>query len=456
MPTLALPPPPIPPGARQVIERLHAAGARALVAGGAVRDHLLGRPVQDIDVASSARPEDVARLFERTVLVGAQFGVARVLVGDEEVEVATFRADLEYHDGRHPVGVRYSSEVEDACRRDFTVNGLFYDLERGEVVDHVDGLADLASGRLRAIGDAHARFREDRLRLLRAVRFAATLGFRIETATWDALLAEAPHVAVVSGERVRDELGKILCHPRRELGFFLLADSGLMAAVLPEIEALREVPQPPEFHPEGDVHRHTGLVLGALETPDLPLALGALLHDVGKARTFSITDRIRFNRHDQVGAEQAEEICERLRLSRREREEVLFLVRRHMLLPAVPHMRRSTRARLFEEPHFETLLELGRADCLGSHRDLSSVETAREMFDAYRAEGPPRAPLLRGRDLLAAGYAAGPQLGRMLTAVEEAALEGELNTAEAARAWVAQRFGPPPGGGNAPAPEAES
>lgn len=456
------PPPAIPAAVRSVHDRLVAAGEEALLAGGAVRDHLLGRPAHDFDIATSAPPERVAALFPRTVLVGAQFGVVRVIVGEPpppgggsegteasetrtEVEVATFRADLAYRDGRHPEGVRFTDAREDALRRDFTVNGLFYDPDRGEVIDHVGGLEDLAAGVIRAIGDPALRFAEDRLRLLRAVRFSTTLGFPIEPATWSALVENAAAILEVSGERIRDELAKMLVHARRELAYHLLSDSGLMAAILPEVEAMRGVEQPPEYHPEGDVHRHTGLVLSHLREPSFGLALGALLHDIGKPPSFEVTDRIRFHGHDAVGAGMAEAICERLRLSRREREQVVYLVRRHLAFIAIDEMRPSRRSRLFDEEHFPDLLELCRADCLGSHGDLTLPTRAEELYRAYLAAGPPVEPILRGRDLIAIGYDPGPRLGTILRAVEDARRDGEVADPGAALAWVRERY---PAGGS--------
>ena len=434
-------PPELSPAALRVYETLREAGEETLLAGGAVRDHLLGRPAKDFDIASSATPDRVEALFPRTVLVGAQFGVARVIEPDGEVEVVTFRTDLDYLDGRHPVGVCFSTPEEDAIRRDFTINGLFYDLDAGHVIDHVGGLEDLAAGRIRAIGEVRERFADDRLRMLRAVRFATTLGFSIDTATWDAILEMAPAIVEVSYERIRDELEKTLLHARRELGFFLLSDSGLMAAILPEVEAMRGVEQPPQFHPEGDVHRHTGLVLSQLREPTLELVLGALLHDVGKPVTIEFRDRIRFNRHDSVGAQMAEDICDRLRLSRRQREPVVYLVARHMIVPAVESMRVARRKRLFEEPHFEELLALCEADCLGSHRDTSSHTRAAELYGEFLAEGPPVEPILRGRDLIELGVAPGPRMGVILEAVEDARLEGEVDDRDAALRWVAEHFG---------------
>ncbi len=433
---LTLAPPQLPAVVRRVAERLRASGEQALLAGGVVRDHLLGRVAKDFDIATSAPPERVAQLFERVVLVGAHFGVARVVESDGEVEVVRFRADLEYRDGRHPVGVRYTSAEEDARRRDFTINGLFYDLEAGCVIDWVGGIADLRARRLRAIGAARARYREDRLRMMRAVRFATVLGFEMETSTWDAILEEAPGIGVVSGERIRDELEKILIHPRRELGFFLLSDSGLMAQILPEVEAMRGVAQPAEFHPEGDVHRHTALVLAQMESPSFVETLGALLHDIGKPPPATFTDRIRFNNHDKVGAEMAEAIAERLRLSREEREQVVYLVRRHMVFMGIDDMRVATRKRLFAEPGFERLLRLCRADCLASHGDTGIWSEASARYDEFRREGPPRAPILRGRDLIPLGIEPGPRMGEILREAEDARLEGVFADLEGALEWV--------------------
>ena len=452
-------PPALPPAVRRVADTLQAAGERTLLAGGAVRDHLLGRAPKDFDLASSATPERVAELFPRTVMVGAQFGVSRVIETgddgvDDEVEVVRFRADLEYEDGRHPVGVVFSSEAEDAKRRDFTVNGLFYDLATNEVLDYVGGYRDLGERVLRAIGDARARYREDRLRMLRAVRFATVLGFELETETWNAIVEEASAITEVSAERIRDELQKTLMHPRRELGYFLLSDSGLMQHILPEVEAMRGVEQPPEFHPEGDVHRHVGLVLSELRDPGFTVVMGALLHDIGKPPTFEILDRIRFNGHDRVGSEMADEVCRRLRFSKREREEVVYMVRRHMIWPAVSEMRVSTRKRLFEEPGFPQLLQLGYADCRGSHGDTGVCERAEELYEAYLEEGPPVEPLLGGRDLIALGMTPGPQMGDLLREVEDLRREGEFDDREGAIAWL-QRERSQWFGGGAPADAGE-
>lgn len=434
------PPPSVPAVVERVHQRLSGAGERSLLAGGAVRDHILGRSPQDFDIATSARPEVVADLFDKAVMVGAQFGVVKVVEPDGEVEVATFRADLGYIDGRRPVAVRFSDEREDALRRDFTINGFFYDLDSEEVIDHVGGFDDLERSSICAIGNPTERFTEDRLRLLRAVRFASTLAFSIDTSTWQAITELAEQVRDVSGERIRDELQKMLCQPRRELAYHLLGDSGLMQAILPEVDALRGCPQPPEFHPEGDVHIHTGLVLSQLEEPSFPLALGALLHDIGKPPTLEVSDRIRFNGHDAVGAEMTEKICERLRLSRRQRERVCYLVGRHMVFLNVPVMRNARRTRLFDEEGFEELLQLCRADILGSLGDLELHDNCQQLYHDYLAAGPPIEPLLHGRDLIAMGIEPGPKIGELLRRVEDARREGEIADQSAAITWIRQRL----------------
>ena len=361
----------IPDAVRKVHDRITGAGHRSVLAGGAVRDNLLGLEPKDFDLATSAHPDQIDALFEKTVLVGAQFGVVRVLVDDVEVEVATFRADIGIADGRHPESVRFTDEKEDALRRDFTINGLFWDLDREEVVDHVGGIADLQTGVIRAIGDPGERFVEDRLRMLRGVRFATVLDLPIEEATWKAICQESADLASVSQERIREELLRILVSPHRHRGYNLLSDSGLMQVFLPEIEKMKGVQQPPEHHPEGDVFVHTGLVLENLDNPSPELAMGALLHDVGKPDTYEeAPDRIRFHGHDELGARMTEEICERLRFSRKAQERIVYLVRRHLVFMNVPHMRLAKRYRLFEEDGFDELLDLCKADCLGSHRDM--------------------------------------------------------------------------------------
>ena len=431
----------IPDAVRKVHDRITGAGHRSVLAGGAVRDYLLGLEPKDFDLATSAHPDQIDALFEKTVLVGAQFGVVRVLVDDAEVEVATFRADIGIADGRHPESVRFTDEKEDALRRDFTINGLFWDLDREEVVDHVGGIDDLKTGVIRAIGDPGERFVEDRLRMLRGVRFATVLDLPIEEATWKAICQESADLASVSQERIREELLRILVSPHRQRGYQLLSDSGLMQVFLPEIEKMKGVQQPPEHHPEGDVFVHTGLVLHHLEDPSPELAMGALLHDVGKPDTYEeAPDRIRFHGHDELGARMTEEICERLRFSRRQQERIVYLVRRHLVFMNVPHMRLAKRYRLFEEDGFDELLDLCKADCLGSHRDMGLYEDCRQMYLEWKKIGPPKEPLLQGRDLMELGMTPGPEMGSMLEALDDARREGEVSDREAALQWVRQKI----------------
>ncbi|MBI4576136.1 MAG: CCA tRNA nucleotidyltransferase [Planctomycetes bacterium] len=427
--------------ARDVAGRLSAAGHRALFAGGCVRDRLLGREPRDYDVATDATPERVEALFPRTILTGKRFGVVQVVGEGVVTEVATFRAEGGYSDGRRPDQVRYTDEREDALRRDFTINALFLDPRDGEVIDHVGGRADLAARRLRAVGDPARRFAEDHLRMLRAARLATELGFAIDEATAEAARVLAPRVAQVSGERVREELRRLLEAPARSTGVEYLRRLGLLPVVLQEVAALQSVEQPPEFHPEGDVYVHTLLCLEALPRgTSFEVALATLLHDVGKPATFQRADRIRFNGHDKVGAAMAEAICERLRLSREERERVVWLVAKHLVLKDVPGMRAATRKRLLASPYLDDLLTVCRADCMGSHRDVSLVET----LERIRAETPPEEvrpePLVRGRDLMALGLAPGPLFGEILRAVETRQLEGALASPVEALEWVRREF----------------
>ncbi|MDY0004673.1 MAG: CCA tRNA nucleotidyltransferase [Polyangia bacterium] len=434
--------------ALSVLGRLRAAGHEAYFAGGAVRDLLLGASPHDYDVATSARPEEVTGLFPGAVEVGAHFGVVLVRVGETTVEVATFRSDGAYDDGRHPSEVRFASAGEDVERRDFTVNGLLLDPESEQVIDLVGGRADLEAGLIRAIGEPRARFSEDHLRLLRALRFAAHLGFRIEETTWAAICALAHEAARVSGERVRDELLKMLCGPRPRLALELLHSSGLLSVLLPEVAALDGVEQPPDHHPEGHALLHTGLVLERLELdPGAPawrreaLCLAALLHDVGKAVTQKVEDgpggkRIRFPGHPESGAAMAGEIARRLRLSRAQTELLVALVAEHDQILQVPRMRRSTRLRFLRRPHIAELLRLHRADRLASSGDLSLWEACRSELAGLAEETlrPPR--LLPGDALIALGVPRGPAVGRALEALEDAQLEGLVRSREEAEAWL--------------------
>jgi poly(A) polymerase len=418
--------------AQRLVAHLQSSGHRAFFAGGCVRDMLRGELPKDYDVATDATPEQVQALFRRTVPVGARFGVIRVLENGFEFEVATFRSDHAYLDGRRPVGVTFATPEEDAARRDFTINGVFFDPVAEEVIDYVGGQDDLRSGVVRAIGDPKARFAEDRLRLLRGIRLAARFGFEIDDPTWTALVEAAAKIVKVSPERIRDELVKILVDPNRLRGFDLLDASGLLMVILPEVAALKGCEQPAQFHPEGDVFVHTRLMLSLLapET-DALLALSVLLHDIGKPVTRQIdpvSGRIRFNGHDRVGAEMAEAVMNRLRFSRHETATVVEAVRQHMVFKDVQQMRSSRLRRFMARPHFNLELELHRVDCAGSHGDLTNVEFLREKAEEFAREPLIPAPLVSGRDLIELGLQPGPAFGPLLEAVQTAQLEGEVRT----------------------------
>ena len=429
--------------ARSIVERLRAKGFEALYAGGCVRDRLLGVEPHDYDVATSARPEQVEALFPRTVPVGAQFGVILVLEGGAELQVATFRGDGAYHDGRHPESVHYTDAEGDARRRDFTINGLFYDPIAEEVLDYVGGRLDLENRLIRAIGNPSERFAEDKLRLLRAIRFATTLGFSIDPGTWSALLQWAPEIHAVSAERIRDEFCKILLSPNRLHGFDLLDQSGLLRIILPEMETLKGCDQPPDFHPEGDVFVHTRLMLSLLpENVSLPLVLSVLFHDLGKPPTRIVdeTGRIRFNGHEGVSAEMSLRIMQRLRFPNEVIDAVIPAVRLHMSFKDVPNMRVSTLKRMMARPTFEDELELHRIDCLGSHGMLDNhtmLIAKREEF-SHQPLIPP--PLINGNDLISLGWKPGKQFSQILQSVQNRQLEGTLTSREEALAWLTSEF----------------
>ncbi len=429
--------------ARALVDRLSAAGHIAYFAGGCVRDLVRGQTPKDIDIATNARPEKVQELFRRTYAVGAHFGVIVVLEGDWQFEVATFRSDGVYLDGRHPVAVNFSSPEEDARRRDFTINGMFFDPPNDAVIDFVGGRADLAARLVRAIGDPAKRFAEDRLRLLRAVRFATVLEFEIEPATWDAIVRSADAIHAISAERIREELVRIFLSPHRVRGWDLLDASGLMKAILPEVDALKGCAQPPQFHPEGDVFQHTRLMLELLpEEVSLPLVLSVLFHDIGKPATASVDEsgRIRFSGHDKLGATMTEALMYRLRFSRAEIEATVEAVDQHMVFKDVPKMRVARLKRFMARPHFADELELHRVDCLGSHGMLDNYEFLKRKSEEFANEPIIPPPLVRGDDLIALGMKPGPQFGEILEAVETRQLEGTLRDREEALAWVRKEW----------------
>jgi len=437
--------------ALKVLQQLRERGYTAYFVGGCVRDLLLGTLPQDYDIATSAHPEQVMSLFPNTIAVGAQFGVVIVVEGLDEdnetkpihVEVATYRSDVGYSDGRHPDAVRYSEIAEeDVQRRDFTINGLLLDPLSSRVLDYAGGRSDLERKIIRTIGDPRQRFREDKLRMMRAVRFAARLGYEIEPTTMTAIRERAREIHQVSRERIRDELDKMLTEGHARQCFELLDATGQLVEVLPEVSALKGVEQPPQYHPEGDVWIHTLLLLGGLEKGcSKSLAWGVLLHDVGKPPTFRVApDRIRFDQHAEVGTRMAEEICRRLRFPNDTTEQVSALVANHMRFGDVKKMKESTLKRFMRLPAFQEHLELHRLDCSASHRDLALYEFVREKLENTPEEEIRPSPLITGKDLIARGWKPGPQFRTVLQAVEDAQLEGVLHTHEEAISFVETNF----------------
>jgi poly(A) polymerase len=456
--------------AAEIVNILRERGHQAYFAGGCVRDLLLAREPADYDVATDATPQQVMGIFPQTYAAGEQFGVVLIprspaehaLTGEDArrspgndytgnhkgaVEVATFRSDIGYSDGRHPDEVRFTKDPrEDAQRRDFTINGMMLDPASNEILDFVGGRDDLKAGIIRAISDPNRRFTEDKLRMLRAVRFAARFDYQIDPATMAAIQRLAPAIDQVSCERIREELTKMLTEGRARRAFELLDATGLLPEVLPEITHMKGVQQPPQYHPEGDVFVHTLLLLEKLQ-PDASgsisktLAWGALLHDVGKPPTFRVApDRIRFDGHVNVGVKMAAGICRRLRFSNHETDEILALVDNHMRFADVQRMKQSTLKRFLRMPRFDEHLELHRIDCLSSHGHLDSYEYSREQLRSMPPEAIRPQPLISGRDLIAAGYEPGPRFKEILTAVEDAQLEGRLDSSDAAMEFVRREF----------------
>ena len=426
-----------------VAARLRQSGHIAYFAGGCVRDMVRGLVPKDYDIVTDARPEAVQGLFPHTFAVGAHFGVIIVLENGFQFEVATFRSDDAYIDGRHPSAVHFSSPEEDAQRRDFTINGMFYDPVAEKMIDFVGGRADIDAKLVRAIGDPVQRFAEDRLRMLRAVRFATVLDYQIDQKTWDALATNAESINQISAERIRDELVRIFLSPNRVRGWDLLDSSGLMRAILPELEAMKGVLQPEQFHPEGDVFVHTRLMLQLLpQEVSVPLVLAVLFHDVGKPVTATVdqTGRIRFNEHDRIGAQMTEAIMRRLRFSGAEIDATVEMVQQHMVFKDVPNMRVAKLKRFMARPTFDDELELHRVDCESSHRMLDNYEFLLRKRQEFANEPIIPPPLVRGDDLIALGLKPGPKFGEILEAVETRQLEGTLRTREEALEWVKQEY----------------
>ncbi|HEV7217406.1 MAG: CCA tRNA nucleotidyltransferase [Terriglobales bacterium] len=439
--------------ATSIVRTLRDAGHQAYLVGGCVRDLLLGREPADYDISTDATPDEVMRIFPDTYAVGVQFGVVLVPppktsetgTNNETVEVATFRSDIGYTDGRHPDEVRFTKDArEDVARRDFTINGLLLDPITNQVLDFVGGREDLDAGIIRAIGNPELRFAEDKLRMLRAVRFASRFGYGIEPGTFAAIQMLASQIHQVSRERVRDELTRMLTEGHAREAFTLLDETGLLREILPEISAMKGVQQPPQFHPEGDVFVHTMLLLSKLPHPCAPtLAWGALLHDVGKPPTFRVApDRIRFDGHVDIGVRMAEKICDRLRFSNSEKNQIPALVENHMRFADVERMKESTFKRFIRIPQFGEHLELHRLDCESAHADLSLYDFTRNKMAELTPEAIRPAPLVTGEDLIAAGYSPGPRFKEILSAVEDGQLEGSWESKDAAMKFISEHFPP--------------
>lgn len=426
--------------ALNILTRLRGLGYEAYFVGGSVRDLLLKKNPKDFDIATNATPDIVEKSFPRTVPVGAQFGVMLVVEEGLSFEVATFRSDKGYQDGRHPSRIEFTNAKEDAIRRDFTVNGLFYDPIQKKVLDWVGGQKDLKKKLIRAIGDPKKRFTEDKLRLLRAIRFASVLGFKIEPKTMASIRKLAPQIKVVSQERIREELIKMFTGPNPGLAMRLLDKAGLLKVVLPEVDKMKGVEQPRKYHPEGDVFKHTLMLMDQLKNASTVLAFGCLLHDVGKPATFKRSDRIRFNGHDRVGARMTEGILTRLRFSNELKEQIVACVDGHMRFKDVKQMKQSTLKKFMQRTTFETELLQHKIDCIASHGDVSNWRFLNKKLKEFSADQIRPAPLLNGRDLIGAGFTEGPKIGQILKAVEEKQLEGELSSKESALVWVKSKF----------------
>ena len=425
----------------QIVRQLHSAGFIAYFAGGCVRDLLMRHSPDDYDIATDAKPEDIEKLFSKCIPVGKQFGVTMVIQNQFHFEVAPFRSEAGYSDARHPDRVSFTTPELDAKRRDFTVNGLFYDPLQKKVIDYVGGRADIKKRVIRTIGRAEDRFSEDHLRILRAVRFAANLDFKIEPMTWKSVIHHSPKIHSVSPERIRDELIKLFTRPHAGRGLELLSKSGLLKEILPEVEAMKGVEQPPEFHPEGDVFIHTKLLLDQLKEPSAVLALGALLHDVGKPVTFSEEGgRIRFYNHAHIGAEMSRTILSRLRFSNREIDDIVSCVENHMKFANVREMRVGKLKQFVSRSNFLTELDLHRIDCLASHGKLELFCFLKQRLVEFKKEELKPKAIINGNDLLALGIKPGPIMKEILSELYLEQLEGKLTSKETALDWIRQRY----------------
>lgn len=427
-----------------IADRLTSAGYEALFAGGFVRDMVMElNDGGDIDIATSAHPDAVRALFPHTIPVGAQFGVIIVVHNGFPFEVATFRSDTGISDGRHPADIEYTDAQNDALRRDYTINGLFFDPRTEKILDHVGGMNDIASGTIRAIGDPELRFREDYLRMLRAVRFAARFDFSIEAQTWSEICRQAPSIKRISVERIFAELDKMLCSHNQQHALDLLDQSGLLPLVLPEVAALKGVEQPPQYHPEGDVFEHTKKALSLLGPhPSSMLAWSVLLHDIGKPSTMVRADRVRFNNHDQAGMEMAREVLRRFHTSNAFIDGVAACVGNHMNFMQVKNMRLGTLKKFLSRPTIDTEMELHRIDCLASHGNCDNLVFLAQELERLKSERLKPSPFLRGRDLVDLGFKPGPRIGEILASLYEMQLEEEISTKEEALDRVRKGYSP--------------
>jgi len=432
--------------AREVVVELRKAGHKAFCVGGCARDTLLGIEPKEYDITTSATPEEVSEIFPHTVPIGVSFGVILVITGKYQFEVAAFRKDQSYSDGRHPDKVTYSSEEqEDVLRRDFTINGMLYDPVQEEVIDYVDGIRDIKSKIVQTIGDPYERFNEDKLRMMRAIRFSSRYNFELNLDTFQAIEKLAVDITQVSSERIRDEITKIITQSNPGHGLNMLSVSGLLKYILPDVEIMNGVEQPQEFHPEGDVFIHTCLVLdklhknqGGVVSPEL--AIGALLHDVGKPPTFSVSDRIRFNGHDKLGADMSKKICRELKFSNKQIEVIYALIRDHLKFKDVFNMKKSTLKRFIGMPYFEEHMALHLADCQASHGLTAAYDFVMQKYNDFEEEEIKPAPLISGRELIEMGYKPGPLFSDILNFVEEAQLEGEITNRQEAIEAVLENY----------------
>jgi poly(A) polymerase len=432
--------------AKGIVGKLKSAGFEAFLVGGCVRDIAMRIPPQEYDIATSATPQDVMKIFPSTVPVGVSFGVVLVLEGNNKFEVASFRKEEKYTDGRHPDRVVYSTdEKEDVMRRDFTINGMLYEPFEETVIDLIGGLDDIKGRIIKTIGNPDDRFKEDKLRMLRAIRFGAGLDFQIEEKTFLSIKSLAPLISQVSKERIRDEIIKIITQDHPGNGLRLLRESKLLRHILPEVEKMNGVPQPPEFHPEGDVFNHTCIILDKLyeitgEDNSPELAMGALLHDIGKPETYTVTDRIRFNGHDRIGARIAKNICKDLKFSNKQIEIITSLVREHLKFKDVFNMREATIKRFLGMSNFDDHLKLHLADCLASHGSTEAYDFVVKKLKDYKKEELKPIPLLNGYDLIDMGYPRGPLYSKILDSLEEAQLEGIVKDKDDAKGFILKQY----------------